>query len=138
MHSPGSGAPARARGGDAWLAWASRPPARADLVCSQVKVHVLGTAAYVTCLEGHETQPPRLVATNVFVLEEGRWRMVHHQAGRSPEVLRPRPPSRPARRGPLPVQLSRERSTVVGGHVRGWSRKPGSNLPAGPCHGSPP
>ncbi|MCB9634268.1 MAG: nuclear transport factor 2 family protein [Sandaracinus sp.] len=56
-------------------------PRAPTLVCSQVKVHVLGTAAYVTCLEGHETQPPRLVATNVFVLEEGRWRMVHHQAG---------------------------------------------------------
>jgi ketosteroid isomerase-like protein len=56
-------------------------PRAPTLVCSQVRVHVLGTAAYVTCLEGTESQPPRLVATNVFVLEQGRWRMVHHQAG---------------------------------------------------------
>lgn len=51
------------------------------LVCSQVRVHVLGTSAFVTCMEGSEGQPPRLVATNVLTLESGRWKLVHHQAG---------------------------------------------------------
>lgn len=46
---------------------------------SDVTVHLLGDAAYVVCIEhlpgGH------LVATNVFVREDGAWKMSHHQAG---------------------------------------------------------
>jgi len=41
---------------------------------------VLGSdMAYVTCIE--LVGDARLAATNIFRLEEGRWRMVHHQAG---------------------------------------------------------
>jgi ketosteroid isomerase-like protein len=43
------------------------------------KAHVLGEAAYVICFEEIEGQ--FLLATNVFVREDGRWRLVHHQAG---------------------------------------------------------
>lgn len=43
------------------------------------KAHVLGDAAYVICFEEIEGQ--FLLATNVFVREDGRWRIVHHQAG---------------------------------------------------------
>ncbi|HEX6277709.1 MAG TPA: nuclear transport factor 2 family protein [Polyangiaceae bacterium] len=46
-----------------------------------VRVHVLGNAAFVTCFEASGDKPAMLVATNVFVLEDGDWRMVHHQAG---------------------------------------------------------
>jgi len=72
-------------------------PESPRLDCSQVEVHLLGTSAFVTCMEGPHGEVARLVATNVFVLEDGRWRMVHHQAGPlSPEVIRRgKPPSEP-------------------------------------------
>jgi ketosteroid isomerase-like protein len=63
------------------------PPIR----CSDATAHVLGETAYVICRETIEDA--ELVATNVFVLEDGEWRLAHHQAGpvhRRPE-LRPRP-----------------------------------------------
>ena len=64
------------------------------LDCSRVEVHLLGTAAFVTCMEGNPGDPARLVATNVFVLEDGRWKLVHHQAGPlSPEAIRRGRPS---------------------------------------------
>jgi hypothetical protein len=47
--------------------------------CTRASAHVLSAAAFVVC---HETADGvRLVATNVFVREDGAWRMVHHQAG---------------------------------------------------------
>lgn len=51
------------------------------LVCTRVEVKVLGDSAFVTCLEGAAGQKPALIATNVFVREDGLWRMVLHQAG---------------------------------------------------------
>ncbi len=39
----------------------------------------LGDAGYVTCIE--RLGEGRLIATNVFVREGGRWHMVHHHAG---------------------------------------------------------
>jgi ketosteroid isomerase-like protein len=52
-----------------------------ELRCDQPVVHVVGDAAIVTCYEGDGQHPAHLAATNVFVLEEGKWRMVHHHAG---------------------------------------------------------
>jgi ketosteroid isomerase-like protein len=49
--------------------------------CRAARVHLLGDVAFVTCLEANGDQPAHLVATNVFLLESGHWRMVHHQAG---------------------------------------------------------
>ena len=49
--------------------------------CRNARVYLLGDVAYVTCLEASGDQPAHLAATNIFVLEDGRWRMVHHQAG---------------------------------------------------------
>lgn len=43
------------------------------------RAHVLGVAAYVTCVE--LVDGGALTATNFFVLEEGAWRLVHHQSG---------------------------------------------------------
>lgn len=39
-------------------------------------VHVLGEAAFVVCVE--RLPGAHLLATNVFVLEDGAWRLVHH------------------------------------------------------------
>lgn len=52
-----------------------------DMRCDRVQVHLLGDSAIVTCYEGNGDQPAHLAATNVFVLEAGQWRMVHHHAG---------------------------------------------------------
>lgn len=47
--------------------------------CDRPVAAVYGDAGFVTC---HEVLgDARLVATNVFVRESGRWRMVHHQSG---------------------------------------------------------
>jgi hypothetical protein len=51
------------------------------MVSRNAVVNVLGGAAYVTCLEANGDQPAHLAATNIFVLEDGSWRMVHHHAG---------------------------------------------------------
>ena len=59
------------------------------IACSAVEVHVLGTSAFVTCLEGNEGKPPRLIATNVFTMEDGHWRLVHHQAGPLSPAVQP-------------------------------------------------
>lgn len=51
------------------------------MVCRDATVHLFGDAALVTCFEANGEGPAHLAATNVFVLEEERWRMVHHHAG---------------------------------------------------------
>lgn len=66
-----------------------------DVSCSHAQARVLGEAAFVTC---HEVVAGgRLVATNLFVREGGRWRMVHHQASPiAPGQERAPPPRGPA------------------------------------------
>jgi ketosteroid isomerase-like protein len=67
------------------------PPPQA-MRCDQPVAHVSGDWAMVVCYEGNGDRPAHLAATNVFVLEGGRWRMVHHHAsplGRA--IPRPRP-----------------------------------------------
>lgn len=50
-----------------------------QISCAEAKACIFGKSAYVIC---NEVFPEgRLIATNIFVLEEGAWRMVHHQAG---------------------------------------------------------
>jgi ketosteroid isomerase-like protein len=58
-----------------------RQNAPLEMRCHRATVHLLGEAAFVTGYEGNGSQTAHLAVTNVFVLEEGRWRMVHHQAG---------------------------------------------------------
>jgi len=58
-----------------------RQVAGVEMVCRASRVHVIGEVALVTCLEANGRHPAHLAATNVFVLEGGRWRMVHHHAG---------------------------------------------------------
>ena len=59
--------------------------------CTLAQAHLLGDAAFVTC---HEVvEGATLVATNVFVLEDGAWRLCHHQASQlAPGQRRARPP----------------------------------------------
>jgi ketosteroid isomerase-like protein len=77
---------------DSWRQILGGTP-RFELRCDQPVVHVIGDAAIVTCYEGSADHPAHLVATNVFVLEDGSWRMVHHHAGPiSSPVPRPGPP----------------------------------------------
>jgi hypothetical protein len=54
----------------------SSPPA---IRCGDARAAVLGEVAFVVCVE--QVGGSRLVATNIFALEDGLWRMVHHQAG---------------------------------------------------------
>jgi ketosteroid isomerase-like protein len=82
------------RGRDAVLAsWrgiltgGGAPPIR----CVDAVVHLLGEAAFVLCSE--QLPGVELVATNVFVREDGQWKLVHHQAG---GVAMPAEPPEPA------------------------------------------
>lgn len=52
--------------------------------CGGARPYVLGDAAFVICRE--HLPDGDLVATNVFYLEAGAWRMVHHQAGPVPPL----------------------------------------------------
>jgi ketosteroid isomerase-like protein len=47
--------------------------------CTRPSASVLGDSAYVVC--GENIQGAELVATNLFVREDGAWKLVHHQAG---------------------------------------------------------
>jgi len=62
-----------------------------DVRCTAAQARLLGEVAYVTC---HElVSGARLVATNLFVREDGAWLLVHHQATpMAPDHLRRRPP----------------------------------------------
>ena len=52
-----------------------------EMACRAPRAHVVGEVAFVTCLEANGKHPAHLAATNVFVLEQGRWLMIHHHAG---------------------------------------------------------
>ncbi len=69
------------------------------VTCVDPSAMVLGDAAFVVCHEAIDDT--HLVATNVFVREDGRWKLVHHQAGPM-SAQRPRPRVRkPINRGLL-------------------------------------
>jgi ketosteroid isomerase-like protein len=52
------------------------PPA---ITCHRATAHLLGDTAFVICNE--RVTGDELVATNVFVREDGDWRLVQHHAG---------------------------------------------------------
>lgn len=47
--------------------------------CDNTWVNIIDNVATVTCIE--HLDEVDLVATNLFVLEEDKWKMVHHHAG---------------------------------------------------------
>jgi ketosteroid isomerase-like protein len=60
---------------------------------TRAQARMLGEVAFVTC---HEVVPGgRLVATNLFVKEDGAWRLVHHQATPLAEAASRGPPPEP-------------------------------------------
>ena len=62
--------------------------------CANAKACIQGETAYVVC---NEVFPEgRLIATNIFIMDEGNWRMVHHQAG----------PCNPVRQGTTDTNIS--------------------------------
>lgn len=65
---------------ESWRAMLAERPSF-KLRCEHPVVSLLGSVAIVTCYEGTDDEPAHLAATNVFALEKGAWRMVHHQAG---------------------------------------------------------
>jgi len=54
-------------------------PNRPRIECVESSANIYGEAAIVLCYES--LQGGFLLATNMFVKEEGAWRMVHHHAG---------------------------------------------------------
>ena len=57
-------------------------PGTPTVRCAGAVAHIVGSVAWVTCREVLEGV--QLAATNVFVQEEGQWRLVHHHAGPMP------------------------------------------------------
>ena len=53
-------------------------PAPPAITAQDAVVHVLGETAFVVCVEN--LPGAQLVATNVFVLEDADWKLVHHHA----------------------------------------------------------
>jgi len=55
-----------------------------DIKCINERVYLAGESAYVVC---NEVFPEgQLLATNIFFIDDGMWRMVHHQAGPCPDL----------------------------------------------------
>jgi ketosteroid isomerase-like protein len=54
-------------------------PQQGRIVAGGATARLLGDAALVVCRELVSGNP--LAATNVFILEDGAWRLVHHQSG---------------------------------------------------------
>ena len=50
--------------------------------CANISANILGNTAIVICTELLEEG--ELVATNIFVVEDDAWKMVHHQSGPLP------------------------------------------------------
>jgi ketosteroid isomerase-like protein len=69
------------RGRDGVLAsWRSilGGPGAPPISCSDAVAHILGDTAFVICVE--HIPGVELIASNLFVREDGDWRMVHHHA----------------------------------------------------------
>ena len=66
-----------------------------EVGCTRAEARVLGEVAYVTC---HEVlHGGRLACTNLFVREDGAWRLVHHQSTPiAPGQSRPEPSPGPS------------------------------------------
>lgn len=77
--------------------WRSILSSNAPLIAAaDAEVRVIGDMAYVICNE--HLEPGTLIATNIFVFEDGAWKMIHHQAGITPV---PTPDRSPAASGIL-------------------------------------
>ena len=57
-------------------------PSQGAIVCSDERVLVNGDTAVVICNES--VAGALLIATNIFLRENGAWRLIHHQGGPMP------------------------------------------------------
>ena len=64
-------------------------PEAPKIACYEEQVLLYGDAALVVCEE--ELDGGTLIASNLFVREDGLWKIAHHQAG---QLLARRPPAR--------------------------------------------
>jgi ketosteroid isomerase-like protein len=62
-----------------------------EVRCTHPRAAVIGDSAYVIC--GESIEGAELVATNLFVREDGAWKLVHHQASPVHRRADPRPRS---------------------------------------------
>jgi ketosteroid isomerase-like protein len=82
---------------ESWRAILSNPEAP-HIRCSEASTHIYEKSAFVVCIESIDLND--LVATNMFIRENGAWKIVHHHAGPIASRRAPRPsrgPSRPPR-----------------------------------------
>ncbi len=63
---------------ESWRAILTDDGERFPIQCHDERVFLYGDVAIVLCEE--HLPGGTLAATNIFVREEGRWRMIHHQA----------------------------------------------------------
>lgn len=77
---------------DSWRAILVNPDAP-KIACFDERVFLYGDVALVVCEE--ELDGGTLAASNLFVREEGAWRLVHHQAGQIVRGQDPRHATRP-------------------------------------------
>ena len=66
---------------NSWRALFASAGGMPKLEAQRQRVVLRGSAAWVTCNEAPEGEPSALEAINVFERRDGRWYMVHHQAG---------------------------------------------------------
>jgi ketosteroid isomerase-like protein len=69
------------------------------IVAREAVPHPCGEAGFVTCIEA--VPGATLAATNIFLREDGRWKMVHHHAAPQVRQLQRAPPSKPPPKGPV-------------------------------------
>ena len=82
---------------ESWQAIFANPEAP-DIACRGAKAYVSGQQSFVICYE--LLGKGLLAATNIFVMEAGIWKMVHHQAG----PCSPPPAGLPAEPEPPAIQ----------------------------------
>ncbi|MBL6955161.1 MAG: nuclear transport factor 2 family protein [Alphaproteobacteria bacterium] len=68
---------------ESWRAILKNPDSP-EVRCLGAQAHLRGEMAYVVCYE--EIEGSHLIASNVFVHEGRRWRLIHHQAGPTAEA----------------------------------------------------
>ncbi len=73
---------------ESWTVILGDPP---PISATDAVVHPLPGAAFVTCVE--RVGDIALVATNIFVPEDGAWKIVHHQAGHTTRAPAPMSPT---------------------------------------------
>lgn len=77
---------------DSWARILAEPP---EIECRAPRVLFHGTTALVLCIE--VVAGAYLAASNLFIREEDGWRLVHHQAGPTPD----QPDSTPVETGSM-------------------------------------